>query len=107
VAFLGNEATLHGLLKNELGLFRHLLVKLEDYQLPLTWWKSHEIQFPNVFFITRQIFRILGSQIEIEQHLDAFVIWAFRWILGSQIEIEQHLIILKCNIRSRRNTSSS
>jgi hypothetical protein len=38
-----NEVTLHGLLKNELGLFRHLPMKLENYLLPLTWWKSHEI----------------------------------------------------------------
>ncbi len=37
-----NVATLHKLLKNELGLFCHLHVKLKDYVLPLTWWKSHE-----------------------------------------------------------------
>ncbi len=33
---VSNETTLHGLLKNELGLFCHLVVKLEDYRLPLT-----------------------------------------------------------------------
>jgi hypothetical protein len=38
-----NEVILHGLLKNELGLFRHLPMKSKDYLLPLTWWKSHEI----------------------------------------------------------------
>jgi hypothetical protein len=37
-----NATTLHGLLKNELGLFYHSHVKLKDYVLPLTWWKSHE-----------------------------------------------------------------
>jgi hypothetical protein len=31
-----NETTLHGLLKNELGLFHHLHVTLEDLILPLT-----------------------------------------------------------------------
>jgi hypothetical protein len=38
-----NEATLHGLLKNEFGMFHHLLVKLENYLLPFTWWKANEI----------------------------------------------------------------
>ncbi len=34
-----NEDTIHELLKNELTLFHHLHVKLEDCALPLTWWK--------------------------------------------------------------------
>jgi len=42
-AMVSNEATFHGLLKNELGLFCHLPMKLEDCLFPLTWWKSHEI----------------------------------------------------------------
>lgn len=33
-----NEATLHGLWKNELLLFCHLVVESKDYVLPLTWW---------------------------------------------------------------------
>jgi hypothetical protein len=32
-----NAAILHGLLKNELGLFCHSHVKLEDFVLPLNW----------------------------------------------------------------------
>lgn len=56
-----NEVTLHGLLKNELGLFHHLPMKSEDYLLPLTWWKSHEIQFLNVFFVAKQILGIPRS----------------------------------------------
>jgi hypothetical protein len=35
---VSNEATFHGLLKNELGLFCHIFMKLENYLLPLTWW---------------------------------------------------------------------
>jgi len=50
-ALISNVATLHGLLKNELGLFYHPHVKLEDDVLPLTWWKSHETWFPNVSFV--------------------------------------------------------
>jgi hypothetical protein len=41
-ALTSNVTTLHGLIKNELCLFNHLHVKLEDDVLPLTWWKSHE-----------------------------------------------------------------
>ncbi len=46
-----NATIVHMLLKNELGLFCHLHVKPEDFVLPLTWWKSHETQFPNVSFV--------------------------------------------------------
>ncbi len=49
-----NETILQGLLKNELSLFHHLHVK-PKHCLPLTWWKSHELQFPNIYFIARQI----------------------------------------------------
>jgi hypothetical protein len=44
-----NEVILH-------GLFCHLCMKLEDCLLPLTWLKSHQIQFSNVSFVTQQIF---------------------------------------------------
>jgi hypothetical protein len=50
-ALISNVITLHGLLKNDLCLFYHLHVKLEDDVLPLTWWESHETQFPNVSFV--------------------------------------------------------
>ncbi len=60
-AVTSNEVTLHGLLRNKLNLFCHLHVKLEDSMLPLTWWKIHETQFPNVSFVAQQILGILGS----------------------------------------------
>ncbi len=63
-----NGSTLHELLKNELGLFHHLLVKLDQACLwSLTWWKSCEVRFLNVSFVARQILGILGSHIEIKQ----------------------------------------
>jgi hypothetical protein len=40
------------------------VISKEDLQSPLVWWKTHESQFPNVGFLARQIFGILGSQIE-------------------------------------------
>jgi hypothetical protein len=46
------------------GLFCHLPMKLEDCLLPLTWWKSHQVQFLNVSFVAQQILGILGSQIK-------------------------------------------
>jgi hypothetical protein len=48
-----NKNTLQRLLKNELYLFFHLHVKPKHCLLPLTWWKSHELQFPNIFFVAR------------------------------------------------------
>ncbi len=56
-----NEAILQRLLKNELSLFYHLHVKPKHCLLPLTWWKSHELQFPNISSIARQIIGITGS----------------------------------------------
>jgi ABC-type uncharacterized transport system YnjBCD ATPase subunit len=41
-AMTSNEATLQGLLRNELSLIRYLLVKPKDIILPLIWWKTHE-----------------------------------------------------------------
>ncbi len=62
-----NKTILQGLLKNELSLFYHLHVKPEHYLLPLTWCKSHELQFSNISFVARQILGILGFQIETER----------------------------------------
>jgi hypothetical protein len=42
-------------------------VKPKHYLLPLTWWKFDELQFPNISFIARQIFEILGFEIEMER----------------------------------------
>ncbi len=52
-AMTSNVVILHGLLKNELGLFHHLHVKLENFLLFLTWWRSHEARFPNVSFVVQ------------------------------------------------------
>ncbi len=52
-AMTSNVIILHGLLKNELGLFHHLHVKLKKFLLSLTWWKSHEARFPNVYFVAQ------------------------------------------------------
>jgi hypothetical protein len=36
---------------------------------PIVWWKTHEGQFSNVGFLAKQVFGILGFQIEIEKVL--------------------------------------
>jgi len=60
-AMISNATTLHKLHKNELGLFHHLHVKPKDFVLPLTWWKSHETWFPNVFLVVQKIMGIPRS----------------------------------------------
>jgi hypothetical protein len=60
-AITSNVATLHKLLKNELGLFHHSHVKLKDFVLPLAWWKSQEIEFPNASFVVQKILGIPRS----------------------------------------------
>jgi hypothetical protein len=52
-SIFGAVNTLHELLINELNLFCHLHVKPKDFMLPLTWWKIHEAQFPNVYFMSK------------------------------------------------------
>lgn len=34
--------------------------------LPVVWWHNHEIQFPNICFLAKQILGIVRSQIEVE-----------------------------------------
>jgi len=51
----------------ELSLFKRLSMSLVTCVDPLTWWRIHETQFPNVSFLVKQILGILGSQIEIER----------------------------------------
>jgi hypothetical protein len=63
-----NEAILQGLLKNELSLFCQLHVKLEHYLLPLIWWKSNELQFPNISFVAKQILG-LGFKLKSKEYL--------------------------------------
>ncbi|KAJ7538060.1 hypothetical protein O6H91_11G033100 [Diphasiastrum complanatum] len=60
------EATTN-LVKSELSLFRRLNIPLKECSSPLQWWKDHEVQFPNVGFLARQILGIVGSQIECER----------------------------------------
>jgi hypothetical protein len=54
----------NGFVKINPYLFCHLHVHLKECKLPLTWWKAHEAQFPNVAFVACQMFGILGLQIE-------------------------------------------
>jgi hypothetical protein len=54
------EVTLQGLLKNELSLFWHLHVKLEDFMLALIWSKSHEARISNLFSWSNKLLGFLG-----------------------------------------------
>jgi uncharacterized integral membrane protein len=61
------EVTLQGLLKNELFLFWHLHVKLEDFMLPLIWLKSHEAQISNIFSWSNKLLRFLGLRSKLRE----------------------------------------
>jgi hypothetical protein len=58
------EITL-GLLKAEFSFFRKIVVPIDAFS-PFIWWPKHQQQFPNIGYLTRQVMRIVGSQIEIE-----------------------------------------
>jgi hypothetical protein len=91
-----NEDTIHGLLKNELILFHHLHVKPEDYALPFTWWQSHEIRFPYVSFVARQILGILGSQIEIKRIFNIARVLTSLWCCGLGVDnLDKLFMIMK------------
>jgi hypothetical protein len=52
------------LVRGELSLFRRLSILSFACVDPLTWWRMHEGQFPNVGFLAKQILGMLSSQIE-------------------------------------------
>jgi hypothetical protein len=78
-------------------------MKLKHYILSLTWWKSHELQLPNISFIARASFgiprfqtkRIFGiakvltslcrCKLEVE-NLDKLVIIMKIWSSNSKVE---------------------
>lgn len=62
-----NDEAIVGHLKAELSLFRRLHIDPKDCENPLAWWKDHEVQFPNVGFLARQILGIVGTQVETER----------------------------------------
>ncbi len=96
-AMASNEATLHGLLKNELSLFHCLHVKLEIYLLPLTRWNSHEIWFPNISFVAWQFFWIPKSQIEIEQIFNIVGMLTSLWHCKLGVENLNKLVMIMKN----------
>jgi hypothetical protein len=66
------EESSRALVVGELSLFKRLFVVLVTCDDPLAWWCIHEMQFPNVGFLAKQLFEILGSHIETE-HVFNFV----------------------------------
>jgi hypothetical protein len=55
------EKSSHTLIIRELSLFRRLSIPSSTCADPLAWWWMHEGQFPNVGFLAKQNFGILGS----------------------------------------------
>jgi hypothetical protein len=50
----------------ELFIFQHYQVDVEDIKCPLQRWENHESMFCTIGFCIKEIFGIVGSQIEID-----------------------------------------
>jgi hypothetical protein len=61
---------------------------------PLVWWQTHEAQFPNVNFLAKQIFGILGSQIEIKRVFNLVKVLIALRCCHLQMENLDHIIIV-------------
>ncbi len=55
--------TIMKLVNREL-IFRHYQMDVKDIKGPLQWWEKHESMFPIIGFCAKQIFKIVGFQIE-------------------------------------------
>ncbi len=53
--------------ERELLLFQCYHMDVKEIKCPFQWWDKHEAMFPIVRFLTCQILRIVGSQIETER----------------------------------------
>jgi len=58
------EKSSWALVIRELSLFQRLVIPPVMCANPFTWWKTHEGQFPNVDFLTKQVLGITRFQIE-------------------------------------------
>jgi hypothetical protein len=84
-------------MSRELSLFKRLFIPSSACANPLAWWLTHEGQFPNVGFLTKQILGISGSQIEIERVFNlARVLTALRCYC-LQVENMDRIIIMVMN----------
>jgi hypothetical protein len=62
---------------------------------PLAWWKTHESQFQNVNFLTKQVFGIPRSQIETKRVFNlASVLIALRHYYLQVQTLDQIIIII-------------
>jgi hypothetical protein len=48
----------------KLLIFKRYQVGPKNIKCPLQWWGKHEVMFPTIGFLARQILGIVGSQIE-------------------------------------------
>ncbi len=65
----------------ELLIFMCYQVDVKDIKCPLQWWEKHESMFPTIGFCIRQIFGIVGCQIEIEKKISLARIVITKYLL--------------------------
>jgi hypothetical protein len=95
-----NEPTIV-LVNNELLIFRHYQVDVKDIKCPLQWQEKHESMFSTIGFWIRQIFRIVGSKIEIERTFSLAIIVITKYLLG--IVIAENNNIMTCGDSMDKN----
>ncbi len=54
-------------MKRELLIFKRYQLDVKDIKCPLQWWHKHEVMFPTIGFLARQILCVVGFQIETER----------------------------------------
>ncbi len=62
-----DEGMALSMMKEQLNHFKIKKVTKEECKDPLSWWRTHEIQFSYVGFVAPQILGIVGSQIKAER----------------------------------------
>lgn len=61
---ISTSETTKEVVTQELSLFQHSSIDLENWKEPLTCWKSSATTFPSMAYFNRQIIEIVGNQIE-------------------------------------------
>jgi hypothetical protein len=69
-----NVKTAKEIVKRALLDLKKFHVDVKDIKDPFQWWEKHEVGFPIVGFLTKQVLGIVASQIETKHF---FFLWEF------------------------------
>jgi hypothetical protein len=83
----------HSSLESCLYLGSKLFISPSEFVGAITWWCMYEGQLPNVSFLAKQFFGILGSQIEIGHvfslvgGVDSFKVATCKWTTWTRLSL--------------------